>query len=247
MSSSLAHGQPGPDRAPLPPPYEEEDELFIAQPPVTAPRPLVSKPKDPPWRHDFDGIVANSLGLFAVGMWGRVSDYPLAIAVGQDEPDPLRGAELALDGVSGLAGGGFRGMFQSAWGIRFGLGFSSLYGDGFSLVQEGLPDGVSAELDGVTIANFEVALGKAFDATYLYPYIDVKMGINVMLAQIAVRTEQFGYMGSSTYVVPSLSVGPRAGVFVPLDGDWFIDVSGQYSFVGVERGGLFAGFGFWDD
>jgi hypothetical protein len=36
-------------------------------------------------------------------------------------------------------------------------------------------------------------------------------------------------------------------MFVPLDGDWFIDISGQYSFTGIERAGGFIGIGMWDD
>ena len=102
------------------------------------------------------------------------------MAPGWDEPGPLGGAQLQLDGSAALVGAGFRGVFQSSWGIRFGLGFNGMYGDGFELQHSELPQGVTAELGRVSITNFEVALGKGFDATYFYPYVDVKMGINIV-------------------------------------------------------------------
>jgi hypothetical protein len=250
--AGAARAQPGPPTRVSP----AHDETYVPLPAPPPPRPV---PLDdgggdddddrdlPGWRHDPDSISAYAFGLYGAGMWGWMDDYELSAAPGWDDLGPLVGAHPRLDGHGGLAGGGFRGTFQSDWGIRFGLGFNALFGDGWSLEHEPLPEGVTAELGRLSVANFEVFLGKAFDATHVYPYLDVKLGINVVLAQIDLRTAELGYVGSSTYVVPSLSLAPRTGLFVPLDGDWFIDVSGQYSFIGLERAAGFAGFGTWTD
>lgn len=201
----------------------------------------------PPWRHDDGDIDANGLGFYAVGMMGAMDEYELGITAGAEEPGPLAGRLLRLHGRGALVGAGIRGSIQSSWGIRFGLGFSALYGDGFELHHDPLPDGVSVELGQLAVANIEVFIGKGFDATYFYPYVEAKMGINVVLAEVDVYTDAFGYMGSSAYFVPSLSVAPRVGAFIPLDGDWFIDVSGQCGFIGIERAAAFVGIGTWDD
>lgn len=219
--------------------------------------PVMHQPGEPPqpapprelprWRHDAGDIEANGLGVYAVGMMGVVDGYELAVAAGADEPGPLAGVPLRLNGEGGLVGGGVRGTIQSAWGIRFGVGLSALYGDGLALSHDGLPDGVSIELGQLAVADVEIFIGKGFDATHFYPYVEAKMGIDFVLAEIDVHTDAFGYMGSSTYFVPSLSIAPRVGAFIPLDGDWFIDVSGQYGFIGLERAGAFVGIGTWDD
>jgi hypothetical protein len=45
----------------------------------------------------------------------------------------------------------------------------------------------------------------------------------------------------------SFGIAPRLGVFVPVDGDWFFDVSARHALFGIEGLSGHIGFGTWDN
>ena len=45
----------------------------------------------------------------------------------------------------------------------------------------------------------------------------------------------------------SYGLAPRIGAFIPLDDEFFIDLSGQYGLFGFERAAGFVELGLWND
>lgn len=217
---------------------------------AAAEEPVLAEParSRPSWRseHDEDSIEAYSLQLHTAAVRVHVDGYGLSTGLG-DEPPILQAAGPRLDGRAWAFGGGLRGTLQGDSGMRAGLGLGIYRVEGLTLAHDPLPEGVQASLGSVWMYNTELFFGKAFDAIYVYPYLDLRVSVNLLVTDLAVSTTDHGFVGNTDYFVPSLTMAPRTGLFIPVDGDWFFDVSGQYGLFGAERAAVFVGFGTWDD
>jgi len=140
-----------------------------------------------------------------------------------------------------------RTSFQWDRGFRIGMGVGVYDLNGLDLIHGPLPSGVSASLTSSGLVGIEAFLGKAFDARALYPFIDLVNRFNIVAARVDVAIDGYGTVGSTELLAFSYTLAPRIGVFMPLDGDWYVEAAGQYGLFGLERGGGYVAFGTWDN
>jgi len=231
-------------------PFAEVDEAPRAdrRPPVQVavdPTPTKAPIRTPKAAPERSSMKAHSFQLFGQTVMASLDEFGLHSAIGVDDPDPLVDKDLRLDGDGSLLGAGFRGTIQVRDGWRIGLGGSFAALDGVQLLHEPLQDGVRVALGNALAVGIETSLGKAFDLAPVYPYLDLRTVVHVVSAQIGLGTDEYGFVGATPYNVVSFTLAPRLGLFVPIDDMLFLDVSGQYGMFGIERAGLFAGFGVW--
>ena len=208
------------------------------------------KRKDlPAWRssYDPDSIEAYGFGAYGAGMTAHFDDFHLGTMPGITLPDVLRDRNVRLNGLGWMAGGGARAGYQSDGGFRIGIAVGAYRVGGMELLHDPLADGVDVQLKRSSMLGFQLALGKAFDARVVYPYVDALFMFNVVNADVDVTIADYGYVGTTQLTSFSFGLAPRAGVFVPIDGDFFFDFSAHYGLFGVERGGGQIMFGIWDD
>ena len=90
-----------------------------------------------------------------------------------------------------------------------------------------------------------MAPGTAFDLGPVYPYVELRAVFDLITIQVKLRTDTYGFVGSTNYLAGSFMLGPRAGVFVPLGDTFFIDFSGWAGLFGAEHATFCAGLGIW--
>ena len=196
----------------------------------------------PPRRKGFhSGQEFGTLGVAAVAQQLSFDSYDLGVS--EAHADLLHAANLRLTGAGSGYGGLVRAGYESAGGFRFGVGVGATQVEGVSVQHGLLPEGVTINGARVVAANFQATFGKGLNAEYFYPYIDAKVSLNVVVADLQLVTLEYGSMGISSHWVPSVSVAPRIGAVVPLDSAAFMDVSVEYGLFGAERLGGQVQFG----
>lgn len=226
----LRHKQTRPD--------EEPSYGPLMRPPESAERPS--------WRYTTSAIETYGMMLYGGGMLTSANELELTPGIGWDAPDVLTDGQLRLSGDGEMFGGGVRAFYASRdWGLRIGLGVSMYGVRGLHVLHNPLPDGVTISADDATAANFELSFGKAFDALYFYPYVDMKGSVNLIATQVETAVAGYGTTGTTHYTATSFGIAPRVGAFVPLTDFWFVDFSAQWGIVGLERGGGHVGMGAW--
>ena len=189
---------------------------------------------------------ADSVMVGAIAGVANLDDYELSPSLGEDEPKPLAGKNLRLDGTGGFFGAGLRGTIQSREGLRGGLGFGFFGASGLDMPHQRLASGLSVEGTGLWGVDVEAFLGKGFRAPPIYPYIDMRLAFDALQVNLELKSDAHGLFSSTTYDVLSLTLGPRLGVFIPVDHTFFLDVSASYGVFGAERATFFVGLGAWD-
>lgn len=243
-------------------PYAHVDETYAEpkqQPTTSPPDPAAfdsSGPKGPEeerrqgfpsWRGDTDSIEAVSFGVFGAGMAAYAGELDIGPGPGVHMPDVLADKNLHLHGAGWLAGAGARLGYQSDGGFRLALALGGFRLGGMELRHDQLPEGVSARLARADMFAAQVTTGVGFDARVVYPYLEGMLMFNVVTAKVDLTTTELGYVGTTPLAAFSFGVAPRVGVFIPIDGDFFLDISGHYGLFGIERGGGQVMFGIWDD
>jgi hypothetical protein len=202
----------------------------------------------PEWRHwDPDSLEAYSLGLFGGGMEGYFDELELGTLPGIELPDVLSGRRPRLDGRGWFAGAGARATAQGDSGVRVGVAIGAYYLGGAELVTDALAPGVEVSVERGSMLGSQLYFGKAFDARVLFPYVDAMLLFNVVNVEADVSIAGFGHVGSTTLSAFSFGLAPRLGVFIPFDGDFYLDVAAHYGMFGVEQGGGQIMFGTWSD
>jgi len=193
------------------------------------------------------GIATASGMVVASDIHADYGGLELHPAPGEREPDVLVGARPRLAGEGSLMGAGMRLTLQGRTGLRGGLGMTLMGASGGDLGYDRLPSGVGAELGRLWVANAELFFGFGIDAVVFEPYFELSGAADFVFAEVRLTGEPHGLLSTSNYFAASPTLAPRLGAFVPVDGDFYLDVSTQYGFFGIERGGLFVGFGMWDN
>lgn len=227
--------------------YEKPHERPLSHVPREERKEHEEKSDLPEWRDDPDEIEAIGFSVWGSGISTSFDELEIGGMPGVDVADVLSDRNLRLDGKGWGAGGGVRALMQGDYGIRGRIGMGAYHLGGVTLIHDELPAGVNASLSYASVIDFELALGKAFDARYLYPYIEVVNRFNVITADVEVSIDGYGTTGTNHLAAFSYTLAPRIGAFIPLDGEVFIDVSGQYGLFGVERAGGFVSLGLWND
>lgn len=202
--------------------------------------PAVAWADSPPTEEEGGGVL-----FYGEGMFANIRNQTLSIAWGSTEPDPLRDRELKLDGGGTIFGGGLRVLIIKSF-MHGGIGLGMFGVQGLSLRHKKLAPDLTASLDSTLGVNCEVYAGKELLDGPIYPYLDLRVVLSVLSADVQLRHPTYGVLGATRYNGYSVGIGPRAGVVVPLGSTFFVDLSGYFGLIGAERGGVFAGFGLWD-
>jgi hypothetical protein len=221
--------------------------VFAVSADAHASSPEPEKKDLPSWRDSADSMTAIGVEAYGSAMLAQMDGFKLKPSEG-DGPEPLRDRGLNLHGNGWLAGGGVRLHLQSSFGLRGGLGLGVFQLGGMTLAHDALPDGISVEVKNRPVMiDTELYIGKAFDARFFYPYVDVKASIDYVAAQLDLDIAGYGHVGKSSHHVWAFTVAPRVGAFIPINGDVFVHTAAQWGLTGVQRGGFFVGLGIWDD
>jgi hypothetical protein len=158
----------------------------------------------------------------------------ISVAPAADEPDPLRGRNLRLDGSGAMGGGGYKLVIDShRW--QGGLGINVFGAGGYRVRYEPLPTGLgldTGQLWGMTIDTF---FGRHWVLGPVLPYAELRLAFTLLEAEVKLRSDAYGRLGSTAYNALSVGVGPRVGVMVPISRHWFVDASVYGSFLGMEK------------
>jgi hypothetical protein len=94
-------------------------------------------------------------------------------------------------------------------------------------------------------AYFELAAGYEFRLGPVFPYADLRADFGFANLSMQVQTAQCGDQYQPLSAEFYFGLGPSAGLFVPVVGYFFVDVSGYAGVVGDRGAGVFGGMGFW--
>lgn len=94
-------------------------------------------------------------------------------------------------------------------------------------------------------AYFELAAGYEFRVGPVFPYADLRVNLGFANLAMQVQTPQCGEQLQPLSAKGYVGIGPAAGVFIPVVGYFFVDVSGHAGVVGERGLGAFGGVGFW--
>ena len=181
---------------------------------------------------------------FVAGSYA-LDNTALSVAPAADEPDVLRDNWVKLDGSGRHIGGALRGLFIGDE-IHLGLGMAMYAVQDLEIRTGQLPAGLSVDPDGGVFGmGFELFIGHTVDLETIHPYLELRSALNVVSAQIHMRSEELGLLGSTPYNGFAYTLGPRLGVAIPLGRNAYLDVAGDIG-LGAERFGLRIGLGYKD-
>lgn len=152
---------------------------------------------------------------------------------------------LYLDGSGTLVGGSF-GVVGYVEGVRFGFSESFYGASGLHLVKDDpTPAGYKVSAAKAWGILLDMNVGKQMEIAGVRPYLDARIGVAMLNATIDVESDRLGNVGSTNYTAYRLSVGPRAGVMIPIVKHFFLDAACTYGILGHEGAGLTMNLG-WD-
>lgn len=185
-----------------------------------------------------------SILFFGMGSGGRIHGLPMTLQDNQIELGPLQSKHLRLENGGTLAGGGFQvGGYID--GVRTGLGISVFAVEGAHLRHDALGNDFFVEASGAWGASVQLHLGYEMLRGPFRPYLDLVGSWNGVALNIDLKHPDYGQLGRTGYQGWLFGFGPRAGFSIPLGETAFLDLSGTYSFVGMERFRIAGGIGFW--
>lgn len=184
--------------------------------------------------------------LHGTGMVTRHHDAPLKVAPFQDEPDMLADGNVRLGEDGLLLGGGLSASLMIDR-TRFGLGVTFFGVGDTGILYDPVPEGYEMQGGRLWGESLELRLGREFRLGPLFPYLDLRFVFTVVVVNTGLVEHQQGYLGNTQYNRMSLGLGPVAGLFMPLDEDFFFDISGYAGLFGDEKMGGTVGFGVWSD
>lgn len=160
-----------------------------------------------------------------------------------DDTPAFRAADMRYRGAGTLTGGGLR-MHLVSDGWRFGWGASFFGVSGVTLDHAPLARGLHLTLGRPWGASIELTGGYAFDLGRFVPYLDLRVGAEMVRTHIDVRSDRIGAVQTLDRQMTLPIIAPRAGVKIRLAGPVALDVSWSASPFGVERASFFAGLTF---
>lgn len=167
---------------------------------------------------------------------------PLVPGLGQRRPDPLRDAEVVLDGRGWLVGGGIRDVLQLDR-VRFGIG-------AFVYTVQGVKARVGTPTGGLEATartpwggTAELLVGRQLRVGWLYPFADLRASLQLLSSSVELRSRTAGLLGRTSYEAYLFDVGPRVGVWLPFGGVGHVELSTRAGLFGPERFGVDLGVG----
>jgi hypothetical protein len=192
---------------------------------------------------DPDDISTYGIAIYASGGVVQARDIGLFVAASDEQPDPLRDAELSLVGVGGSAGLSTRPFYQWSDGFRISGSFTVDAFEGLRVQKVGGTPGSSVDSPSGAVFALEGAGGKAFDAGWSYPYVDVGLAGQMIVVDVPLRLSGIGRVGSTGYLGGGAAPFVRAGWWIPIDRDFYLDVAISYRAWGMMGGNVSVGLG----
>lgn len=217
--------------------------------PALADRPPVAvaaaepEPETPP-PDSSDDETGGGVLFYGLGSFANIHGLGLSTSGDTVEPDPLKNKHLRLDGGGHVFGGGLQVDVFGKY-VRGGFAISVFGVEGTKLRYDSLGHGFSASATNAWGAGFDVFVGHELLKGPVRPYIDLVASIDVVSAQVDLKHPEFGRLGRTEYQGWMFGFGPRAGLSIPIGSNGFLDLSGNYSVVGMERFRIVAGIGIW--
>ena len=178
---------------------------------------------------------------------GAFDGVELTTPAALEGPALLTQAKPRLRGMGTFQGVSVRGdLLVDSW--RLGVG-STWYGvDGVGLRTDALPWGLSAELSSLWATSSELFVGYEIKQGPVYPYIDGRLSLSVLQAQIDTHAAPHGHVGTNAFTGFSFGVGPRFGALVPIGHSLTLDVYAYRQIIGgFEQLTVGIGVGFWEN
>lgn len=182
--------------------------------------------------------------FYGFGSAAKLRGLPVEVGSGSIELDPLKNKDFRLDNGGQLAGGGMQ-INGFVNGVRVGFGVSVFSVVGTTLRHAPLDHGFRVEASSAWGAGIETFVGYELLRGPVRPYLDLVGSFNAVSMDVDLMHPEYGRLGRTQYGGWLFGFGPRAGVSVPLGKAAFLDVSGTYSLVGMERVRVVGGIGFW--
>lgn len=182
--------------------------------------------------------------FFGMGSFAKIHGLQIGVGDGGVELDPLKDKHFRLENGGTLAGGGlqFNGYFE---GVRTGFAIAAYSLEGATLRSDALDHGFTVKASGAWGANIDVFVGYELFHGPVRPYLDLVGTFSAVQLDVDLMHPEYGRLGRTQYDGWLFGFGPRAGLSVPLGKTAFLDASGTYSIVGMERFRVMGGIGFW--
>lgn len=196
------------------------------------------------FRNSEEGDISTyGIAAYASGGVVQARGIPVVARSSDDLPDALRDAEVDLVGVGGSVGIAVRPFYQWSDGFRISTAVTMDAFKGVTLQQIGGAPGSSVESSLGGVFALEGAIGKAFDAGWSYPYIDVGAAAQLIAVEVRLTLRDVGKVGSVDFLGGGAAPFARAGWWIPIDRDFYLDVAISYRAWGMMGGGLSVGIG----
>lgn len=162
-----------------------------------------------------------------------------------DEPPALQGTNLRLHADGPMYGGGFRAsVVVDRTRLSLGMNLFGLDNATFRHDAIAAPD-LYTRTGLVWGESIDVAAGREFRLGPVFPYLDLRVCVDMVAASLELHSWSHGLLGSTAYSRLSAGLGPMGGIFIPLDEAFFVDLGGYAGIVGAERYAGFLGLGVW--
>ncbi|MBX3129702.1 MAG: hypothetical protein KF718_23505 [Polyangiaceae bacterium] len=178
---------------------------------------------------------------------GSFDGVELSAPAALDEPQLLEGRRPRLRGMGTLQGGSLRAdLLLDRW--RLGAGASLFSVSEVRLATDALPFGVTARVDQLWTTAGEVFVGYEVRQGPVYGYVDGRLSLQVLQAQLDTYVAPHGHVGSTSYAAVSPGVGPRFGALIPIGHSLMVDVNVYRQVLGgFEQLTLSLGVGYWEN
>ncbi|MBL9021057.1 MAG: hypothetical protein JNL21_02605 [Myxococcales bacterium] len=204
--------------------------------------PEAAAPVFPVHRDRFgDGL--RSYGVQATVGAGLAHAWELELGsmLGSRLPVPIERAHISLDGIGWTAGGTVRPFYQWEEGWRGSVAMHARGFGSFDVTQSGAARGAKVRFEGGSALAFEATFGHAFSLRTSFAYVELGMEAQIVSVDLSVHLDGTGYVGDTRLYSLAFAPVPRVGWFIPIDNDFYADLTIDYRPTGL--GGVGAGIG----
>ncbi len=198
---------------------------------------LVSAPPEP-----FETDL-KSYGVQVTATAGLAHAWELELGpmLGSRVPAPIKHAHITLDGIGWTAGAAVRPFYQWPEGWRGSVAVAARGFGAFDITQSGAARNARVRFEGGNAVAFEATIGHAFSLRTSYAYVDVGIEAQIVSADLSVHLDTPGYVGDTRLYSLAFAPVPRVGWFIPINKDFYTDITIDYRPTGL--GGVSAGIG----
>jgi hypothetical protein len=198
-------------------------------------------------RERFEGDL-KSYGIQVSANAGLAHAWELELGsmLGSRLPVPIKHAHITLDGVGWTAGATVRPFYQWEEGWRGSVALAARGLGSFDVTQAGAARGAKVAFEGGNAVGIEAAFGRAFGLRWSYAYVELGIEAEIVSADLSVHLDKTGYVGDTRLYSLAFAPVPRVGWFIPIDNDFYTDLTVDYRPTGLGGVGIGIGIGMSD-